>query len=158
MAVIIDNDVVHEVFSNKPSFINLRDWLFGKNYAKMAYGGKLKTEILKHRKYKKSLTELERAGKIDDVPYADIRAEKISFDCDSNDQDIIAIIRLKGIRLVSTKDKQLKSDLRKKRLTIPVRKRCTRPTCTAECRVKIYNEKEGHDLLSKYGRCEYKKG
>ncbi len=155
MAVIIDNDVIHEVFGDRPSFIIFRDWLFGKNYAKLAYGGTLKTQILKHRKYLKALKELERAGKILDVPRADIRSEKKGFECNSDDQDTIAIIRLKGIRLVSTKDKDLKKDLRRNRLTVPERRRCKRPSCKADCRVKIYNEINGHELLSRYGRCEY---
>jgi hypothetical protein len=156
MAVIVDNDVVHEVFGDQPSFVSLRDWLFEKKYAKLAYGGILKTQILRHRKYREYLTELDRAGKIVDIPSTDIRLEKKMFECNSDDPDIIAIVRLKGIRLVSTRDGALKHDLGRKRLTQPVKRRCTRPSCKADCKVKIYNETNARSLLSKYGRCEYR--
>ncbi len=154
MAVIIDNDVIHRVMGVSPKDPKLSNWLFNKHSARLAYGGELKSEILKHKKYEENLAKLKTAGKIIDVPSADIRSEKNKFECKSDDPDIIAIVRIKGIRLVSTKDNDLKTDLRSKRLTIPERRRCKRPTCKAYCRVKIYNEIKGDELLSKYGGCE----
>ena len=121
MCAIIDANVGHQLFGNKPPSAGsyFLDWLI-KGKGKLVVGGDLRQELERSEKFKRLLLELERANKainilsreVDDATKAlnDLRI------CKSDDKHVLALAKVSGARLLFTNDQDLQKDFKNREI------------------------------------------
>lgn len=145
MCLIIDVNVAHKILlaNDDPDFKDVHECLFtGKMpHARMAYGGKLAREYLNNHKIRRVLVELDRAGrawKVDDsLIEREIEWVVTSGLCQSDDEHIIGLARVSGVRLLCSHDQSLHIDFTNKALL-------DKP------RGKVYQTKKHKKLLTEF--------
>ena len=121
MCAIIDANVGHQLFSNKPPSAGsyFLDWLT-KGKGKLVVGGNLRQELEKSEKFKRLLLELERANKAINILGREVvDATKALHDqgiCTSDDEHVLALARVSGARLLYTNDKDLQKDFKNREI------------------------------------------
>ena len=123
MCVIVDINVAARVLlrDDDSDFEPVSSYLDDKNQnGLMVYGGKLATEYLASAKLARRVAELDRAGRARAVPHEQVEVETQYLQdnglCVSNDEHIIALARVSGVRLVCTLDQDLHTDVTDKKL------------------------------------------
>lgn len=109
MCLIVDANVVHKVFDANGPATHRPVWnaLFGKNaFARFVIGGRLLREYVKGGLSLARIQEWQRAGvaivrREVEVDAEEAEVKKIGM-CRSNDQHVIALARLAGVRLLCT--------------------------------------------------------
>jgi hypothetical protein len=138
MCLIIDANVVARVFlqSEDKDFAGL--FGAGNPRVRIACGGRLRREYVRNAEVKRQLARLDRAGRARLIPDADVDAEEKVVAgtglCVSDDQHVIALARVSGVRLLCSHDKALHQDFTNKGLV-------DRP------RGKVYQHSGHHRLL-----------
>jgi hypothetical protein len=116
VCLIIDANVVSSVFPvPSQDFQPVHSALFtGK--ARLVYGGKLTEEYAAVKSFRRLLLQLDRSGGARQVPDAPVRAEtdrlRAQDLCRSDDQHIIALARISGVRLLCSNDNDLSDDFK----------------------------------------------
>lgn len=146
MCLIVDANVATKVFSDATDveFAPVKDWLFSeKHQARIAIGGKLRTEILQIERVRKAFLTLSRAGRVRDVGDALVDAEAERLDADglmiSNDSHVVALARVSGARLLCSEDKALHTDFKNANVLRP--------------KGKIYQDSTHRHLLTRRDIC-----
>lgn len=128
MCVILDANVVHEVFgSNRPpAGKGFFDWINkGKKEAHLVVGGKLGEELVKGSyRFKKWAQQAQLSGRHlvrlqrDEDDEVDARTEELRRDeaCKSDDPHIIALAQIRRVRLLYSNDVALQGDFKNKAL------------------------------------------
>ena len=124
MCLIIDANVVSRVFKGEgdPDFANLHGYLFGTGGIRVAirYGGKLRREYERVTWIRSVLRILDQAGRAIIEPDEGVDAEtkkvKASGLCSSDDEHVIALARVSGVRALCSHDKALHTDFTTKEL------------------------------------------
>ena len=102
--------------------MQLRSALFGTRgpIARVAYGGRLKTELLKSATLRKALVLLDRAGRAIAVDDLEVERETKWVEdtglCRSNDSHVIGLARAGNVRLLCSLDRDLHADFTNKSL------------------------------------------
>ena len=119
MCAIVDTNVCHEVFSTSSQTEagkHFHDWLRKPNGGTIVSGGGHLRELNKVADFKRVFAERLQAGRARQIPddevdadAANLRAERV---CRSNDEDVLALARLSGARLLYTNDRDLQRDFR----------------------------------------------
>lgn len=124
MCVILDANVVHEVFgSNRPpAGKEFFDWINrGKASAHLIIGGKLSRELGKGSTgFRTWALEAQQAGRLIPVDDGKVNAktEELERDgtCRSNDTHVIALAQIGRVRLLYSNDRDLQDDFKDKAL------------------------------------------
>ena len=124
MCLIIDANVAPRIllFADDPDFEPVHRRLFGSSgpSAKVVYGGKLTSELLKNHKIKSILRVLDGMGRARIVDEASVQKEVDSVLktklCRSDDEHIIGLARASGVRLLCSHDGDLLTDFGNKAL------------------------------------------
>jgi hypothetical protein len=125
MCLIVDNNIVHRVLlqPDDNDFKHVHQALFGSRppIAEIVYGGKkLMGEYARSTAVIEVLLQLRRAGraKVEDSDQVDDEANRVAKTgfCKSDDEHIIALARVSGVRLLCSLDKNLADDFTNKAL------------------------------------------
>ena len=124
MCIIVDVNVAHKIFltNNDADFSYLHSCIInGKpQFAKIVYGGYLTTEYLRQDELKRMLFRLDQAGRARNVNDEQVNRETENLKnrriCRSDDEHIIALARVGGVRLLCTDDQRLCVDFRNYKL------------------------------------------
>ena len=124
MCIIVDMNVAHRVFlrENDPDFAPVHESLFGtsKPKASIVYGGQLLREYAGNNAVRRVIAILDRAARARRVTDDAVDAETTSLcsagQCVSDDEHIIALARISGVRLLCSHDRQLHRDFTSKHL------------------------------------------
>jgi hypothetical protein len=146
MCLIIDNDVVHEVFKADSSsrFVYIKEGLFEqKKPLKLVYGGRLRDEYFESETIRRIILQLDRAGRAVAMPDEAIKAVELSVEglCESNDAHVIALAVVSNARILLSSDKTLHQDF-------------TNPDLVKKPRGKVYQGVEHARLLSRSDSCK----
>ena len=118
MCAIIDNDVAHQLFGNRPTEAGLYflRWLSRSNGGIVVAGGRLLRELSQNPNFLQFFTDRVQAGRGRRVPddALDAAEEEIRSQgvCRSNDAHVLALARVSGARLLFTNDRALQQDFR----------------------------------------------
>lgn len=121
MCLIIDNDVVRDIFADQcsPAFVPIKTAIY-KGQAIIVYGGKLKDEYMRSHNVAEELMILDRLGLARQISGERVSKETASVKalsiCKSNDEHVIALARVSGARLLCSHDRKLHSDFGNKDL------------------------------------------
>ncbi len=121
MCAIVDANVGHQLFGNKPSEAGayFLDWLT-KGRGKLVVGSGLRQELEKSEKFKRLLLELVRANKAIDIQSREVieatKALQNEHICKSNDQHVLALAKVSGARLLFTNDRELQIDFKNRQI------------------------------------------
>lgn len=146
MCLIIDINIAQKVLliDNDPDFSLVHTCLFnGHPYnARLIYGGeKLLNEYAGNDAVRRRIVSLDRAGKalkVDDSLVNDEEEKiKISGLCSSDDEHIIALAKISGVRLLCSHDKKLHDDF-------------TNKTVISSPRGKVYQKPSHRHLLRRF--------
>jgi hypothetical protein len=116
VCLIIDANVVSSVFpAPSPDFLPVhRALIAGK--ARLVYGGKLTQEYAAVKSFRRLLLLLDQRGSARQVSDVAVNAEAnrlLALDlCRSDDQHIVALARVSGVRLLCSNDKDLSDDFK----------------------------------------------
>ena len=121
MCAIIDANVVHETVGNGATPAGRAFLKAMKPSRRMVVGGKLYDELKTNRAFREWLAAASRAGRVLQVNAAavDEAAARLSGQCESNDEHVIALAQVSGARLLFTKDEALMRDFRNPALCRP---------------------------------------
>ena len=125
--IIVDVDVAARVLltPGDPDFGVLNKSLFGRKRPNpiLAYGGHLSAEYFKSHALKRTLVQLDRAGRAHRFPDAavDAAAQQIAESgiAESNDHHVLGLARVSGARVLCSADNDLRRDFRKRSLLNP---------------------------------------
>jgi hypothetical protein len=115
MCLIVDANTISLVLAPEPvvDFLPIQRALFAKR-ANAVHGGKLTREYLKLKRLARILKELDRQGILRKVPDSEVDALTTVLckerACVSDDEHIIALARVSGVRLLCSLDKSLHKD------------------------------------------------
>jgi len=115
VCIIIDTNVLHEVFSQPPTADGLpvRAWLEERD-GRLVFGGVLARELVKDRGAARFVKELERSGRAKRVNEFRLQAEEQVVRQDpharSDDPHIVALARVSGARVLFSRDRKLHED------------------------------------------------
>lgn len=121
MCAIIDANVGHQLFGNKPPEAGayFLDWLT-RGKGRLVVGGDLRQELEKSEKFKRLLLELERANKAINIHGREVdeatNALRNQKTCMSNDQHVLALAKVSGARLLFTNDQDLQKDFKNRQI------------------------------------------
>ena len=122
MCAIIDNDVAHQLFGDRPTEAGLffLRWLSRSNGGIVVAGGRLLRELSQNPKFLQFFTDRFQAGRARRIPddALDAAEEEIRSQgvCRSNDEHVIALARVSGARLLFTNDRALQQDFGDRRI------------------------------------------
>lgn len=121
MCVLVDINCLPQFFDinhgDHADFAPLNKWVFGKD-GFLVYGGKkYKSELKRCRRYLKIILELQRSGRVCELPEnlvdcEERRITKIHSSASANDQHLVAIAIVAKLRVVCTLDGGAKQLLR----------------------------------------------
>lgn len=121
MNIIIDSNIASSVLLEKHK--NLFEYLRKKiddGFCKIVYGGKLRDEYWNSNSIRKLILRYDQSGKACAYNSSKIktlaRVLRKEKTCKSNDEHIISLAIVSGARLLCTKDKDLHSDFKNKKL------------------------------------------
>lgn len=120
MCIITDANVLGDLNRKTDDAIPILRWLLT-DKGGLIIGGYLKTELERSTKFRVTLVELSRAGrlhKLDDGRVSTVAA-RIASECCSDDCHVVAAAIISGCRLVFTRDQELHKDLKNTRLVEP---------------------------------------
>ena len=119
MCAIVDTNVWHEVSppsSQSEAGKYFYDWLMKRNGGTIVSGGGHLRELNRINDFKRVFAERLQAGRARRIPDGEVDADAASLRagrvCRSNDQDILALARISGARLLFTNDNALQDDFR----------------------------------------------
>jgi len=147
VCVIIDTQLLHQVFRNvHPNYSDVNRFL-SQNKIQLVYGGKLKREYVRLGWFRRLLLRLDQQGsarKVDDVK-VDSESVQVSNKglCISNDPHIVALARISGARILCSMDIDLIEDFGNKELI-------------DDPRGKFYKNSSHNHLLRKYCKTSWK--
>ena len=139
MCAIVDNDVAHQIFGNRPTEAGrfFLQWLARRNGGILVAGGGLYKELSRNSAFLQFFNDRLQAGRARRVPDASVntaddalRARRI---CLSNDTHVLALAQISGARLLFTNDRALQRDFRN-------------PTIIGGARGRIYTTIERSDV------------
>ncbi len=116
MCAIIDNDVVHQLFGDRPTEAGLYflRWLGRGNGGVVVVGGRLFRELSQNPKFVRFFTDRLQAGRARRIPDGDVSAAeeaiRAASTCRSNDVHVLALAHTSGARLLFTNDRALQRD------------------------------------------------
>ena len=130
MCAIVDTNVWHEVSppsSQSAAGKYFYDWLMKRNGGTIVSGGGHLRELNRINDFKRVFAERLQAGRARRIPddevdtdAASLRAQRV---CRSNDQDVLALARVSGARLLFTNDNDLQDDFRDRQIVSGTRGR-----------------------------------
>lgn len=122
MCLIVDANCASMTFRDRPSedFLPVIEALFAGNARLVLGGTKLREEYGRIGAALRAVASLDRAGKVIHAPdvKVDMDAAVVAAtgECKSDDEHIVALVRVSGARLVCTRDLALHQDLANKNL------------------------------------------
>ncbi len=145
MCLILDINIAHKVLltGNDPDYKDVHSSLFTNKPATaiMVHGGKLTKEYAGNNQIRKVVVELDRRGRALKVDDALVNAEQLQVKqsrlCCSDDEHIIALARVRRVRLLCTNDDALITDFTNKSLI-------------NSPRGKVYKHAQHKPLLAKF--------
>ena len=118
MCMIVDANVLGMFLlrPEHPDIAPIYEWLqCGWGGIVYSNGGKFKKEI--NDQTRDRLTKLYQAGRAKQVPWDEVKQHEVEFgDIRSNDPHILALARTAGVRLLYTRDKNLRRDFKNEQL------------------------------------------
>ena len=121
MCAIVDNNVVHEVFGNRPPEAGkyFRHWLGGRN-GRMVVGGRLLEELKGNSGFREWFRQNELSGHLRQVKRSRVEAEEQKVRqanlCRSDDEHVVALALVSGARLLYTNDGDLIKDFKNRQI------------------------------------------
>ncbi len=116
MCLIVDADTIHKVIPKpKKDYVPVYDAIYS-GTAILVYGGHLTTEYMRCEHFWRILIRLDQQGRARQINGSRVRSltEKMMADSvgRSNDQHILALARVSGVRLLCSNDDALCEDFR----------------------------------------------
>ena len=147
MGVIIDANRAAQAVNTPPdpALRHVVEWITTKGC--LVVGGKLREELAKINKFKVWMTQLKRAGRLEEVDddEVDTEADRLAASpglLKSNDAHVVALALVSGVRVVCTEDELLMNDF-------------TNPVILKRPRGKVFRDHRTHAaLLTDAPKCE----
>lgn len=121
MCAIVDNNVVTEVFGNRPPEAGkkFRQWLGNRN-GRLVVGGKLLEELKGNSGFREWFQQNQLSGRLRQVKRSKVEAEeqRIRWEnlCQSDDEHVVALAVVSGARLLYTNDADLIKDFKNRQI------------------------------------------
>ncbi len=116
MCLIVDTCEAALVLGAKSGgrYADLHDAIVARGTARLVIGGRLKEEYYAMKRYLPILTELRDAGRLRILPHNEVERATADFAelarCRSNDQHVLAVAQIGGVRLLVSADADLRQD------------------------------------------------
>lgn len=124
MCLIVDANVAAQTFAPVPDADFLPVWdALTRGQATAVFGGKLAREYYELKKHLRIIRELERSGRLRRIADAEVNQVTNqlvdSAACVSDDEHIIALAQVSGVRLLCSRDRDLHTDFKNPELLQP---------------------------------------